>query len=107
MEKNESEVEEQKGEDRTTSRKILFLALDSFVETVGCRAKRTFVVTLRLNFVVVVDGRSYKVPDQALIHPTHIEPDPVAVIRIHSQTVCKAKKTEEIILTNRLKLVNS
>ena len=55
-----------------------FLALDSFVETVGCRAEPIFVVTLRLAVVVVVvDGRSYKVPDQGAYspHPYQAGPD--------------------------------
>lgn len=66
------------------SRTILFLVLDLFVETVGCRAKPTFVVTLRLSVVVVVDGCSYKVPDQSAydLIPIQIEPGPVAVSQI-------------------------
>ena len=58
------------------SRPILFLALDLFVETVGCRAKPTCVVTLRLAVVVAVDGRSYKVPDQGVYssHPYRAGP---------------------------------
>lgn len=74
-----------------------FLALDSFVETVGCRAEPIFVVTLRLAVVVVVvDGRSYKVPDQGAYSPIHIKPVPTTSLSISSHWAHMAKKSRKL-----------
>ena len=86
------------------SRAILFLELDSFVETVGCRAEPIFVVTLRLAVVVgVVDGRSYEVPDQGAysIHPYQAGPGHLPSnlfsVRIHVQKTKKRNNPKKLV----------